>query len=400
MQRIMEIVRKSGSFVGNHVRQRLELHPDRPYKGYAWLQTVEGGDRQFLQLANQDYLGLSMEPTIHEGVMDCLQKYGYGRTANSFAGGHCDLHTQLENKISSYYNTETTLLHDSCARTNIATIPALTDEHSYIISDEYSHRSLIDGCKLSRVPHDHKYIFKHNNMQELTGILESLPLDANKLIIGDGLCSIMGGLMKLDEIVPLAKKYNAIVLVDEAHAIGVVGPHGKGTHDYYNIDLSLERIIITGSLAKTLQSAGGYLTGPRDLIDRVRLSSGTVFSGNPLPLDCFYALKTMDLLTLDRLHQLNHNVEQWIQKLRLLGLTVHHQVGPIVTIDIGDTEKAVHMMQSLYMSGVMAMGAIPPVSPPGKSIIRTMVTAGMTESDIEFATHAMSHALSSFIANN
>lgn len=389
-QQVIQIAQRE-HFVGNHVTQRIEKHPNRPYKGYAWITTLEGDSdpnhiqKQFLQLANQDYLGVSMEPQLLEGMIDCLRKYGYGRSANGFAGGHCDLHIQLERKISKYYGTEATVLHDSCGRSNITTIPALTDENSYILSDEYSHRTLIEGCKLSKVPKQNLLIFKHNDMEHLEKLLSSIPLEANKLIIGDGLCSIMGGLMDLGHIIPLSRQYHATVLVDEAHAIGVVGPHGKGTHDYYGIDLSKEKIIITGSLAKTLQSAGGYVTGPQDLVNRVKLSSGTFFSGNPLPLDCFVALKTMDLLTDDRRERMNQNVEQWIQLIQSLGFKINHQVGPIVTIVLNDPIQTVKIMKSLYQYGILAMGAIPPITPPGKSVIRTMITAGLTTDDLQFA---------------
>lgn len=342
-----------------------------------------------LNMCANNYLGLADNKEVIEAAKNAYEKWGYGLSSVRFICGTQEIHKELEKKISEFLKTEDTILYSSCFDANGGLFETITTENDAIISDELNHASIIDGVRLSKAK---KYRYKNNNMESLEEQLILADKDGAsiKLIATDGVFSMDGIIANLEGICDLADKYNALVMVDDSHAVGFVGKTGRGTHEYRNV---MDRVdIITGTLGKALGGAsGGYTSGRKEIIDLLRQRSRPyLFSNTLAPAIAGASLKVLEMLTESTKYKdkLDDNTKYFRQEIKKIGLNIIESEHPIVPIMLGDALLSQKMAEKLLEKGVYAVGFYFPVVPKGKARIRTQISAAHSKEDLDFALKA------------
>lgn len=342
-----------------------------------------------LNMCANNYLGLADNKEVIEAAKNVYEKWGYGLSSVRFICGTQEIHKELEKKISEFLKTEDTILYSSCFDANGGLFETITTENDAIISDELNHASIIDGVRLSKAK---KYRYKNNNMESLEEQLILADKDGAsiKLIATDGVFSMDGIIANLEGICDLADKYNALVMVDDSHAVGFVGKTGRGTHEYRNV---MDRVdIITGTLGKALGGAsGGYTSGRKEIIDLLRQRSRPyLFSNTLAPAIAGASLKVLEMLTESTKYKdkLDDNTKYFRQEIKKIGLNIIESEHPIVPIMLGDALLSQKMAEKLLEKGVYAVGFYFPVVPKGKARIRTQISAAHSKEDLDFALKA------------
>ena len=345
---------------------------------------IEVGGRKVLNMCANNYLGLSDHPTIVEAAHQGLAKWGFGLSSVRFICGTQSIHKELEEKISEFLGTEDTILYTSCFDANGGLFETVLAEEDAVISDELNHASVIDGIRLSKAQ---RLRYKNGDMADLQSKLQEASSARFKMIATDGVFSMDGYIAKLDEICDLAEKYDAMVMVDDSHAVGFIGEKGRGTHEHCGV---MDRVdVITGTLGKALGGAsGGYTSGKKGIIDLLRQRSRPyLFSNSVAPPIVAAAIAAIDMLMAstelrDKLHE---NTRYFREKISEIGLDVLPGEHPIVPIMFGDANPAVKMAEVLLAKGVYVIPFSFPVVPTGKARIRTQVSAGHSKDDLDFA---------------
>jgi glycine C-acetyltransferase len=344
---------------------------------------VEGGQAVLVLCAN-NYLGLANHPAVVEAARKALDEWGYGLSSVRFICGTQSIHKQLETKLSEFLGTEDTVLYSSCFDANGGLFETLLEQEDAVISDELNHASIIDGVRLSKAA---RFRFKNGDMADLEAKLKEASGARNRLIATDGVFSMDGYIAKLPEICDLAEKYNAMVMVDDSHAVGFMGAHGRGTHEYHNVMGRVD--ILTGTLGKALGGAsGGYTSGRKEIIGLLRQRSRPyLFSNSVAPPIVAASLKVLDLLTetSELRERLFSNTKLFRERMASAGFTILPGVHPIVPVMLGDAALATKMADSLLKKGVYVIGFSYPVVPQGKARIRVQVSAAHTPQELEFA---------------
>ena len=342
-----------------------------------------------LNMCANNYLGLADNKEVIEAAKNVYEKWGYGLSSVRFICGTQEIHKELENKISEFLKTEDTILYSSCFDANGGLFETITTENDAIISDELNHASIIDGVRLSKAK---KYRYKNNNMESLEEqlILADKEGADIKVIATDGVFSMDGIIANLEGICNLADKYNALVMVDDSHAVGFVGKTGRGTHEYRNV---MDRVdIITGTLGKALGGAsGGYTSGRKEIIDLLRQRSRPyLFSNTLAPAIAGASVKVLEILTesTEYKDKLDENTKYFRQEIKKIGLDIIESEHPIVPIMLGDAVLSQKMAEKLLDKGVYAVGFYFPVVPKGKARIRTQISAAHSKEDLDFALKA------------
>lgn len=342
-----------------------------------------------LNMCANNYLGLADNKEVIEAAKQAYDSWGYGLSSVRFICGTQGIHKQLEEKISEFLGTEDTILYSSCFDANGGLFETITTENDAIISDELNHASIIDGVRLAKAK---KYRYKNNDMTSLEEQLIQADKDgANiKLIATDGVFSMDGIIADLKGICDLADKYNALVMVDDSHAVGFVGKTGRGTHEYRGVMGRVD--IITGTLGKALGGAsGGYTSGRKEIIDLLRQRSRPyLFSNTLAPAIAGASLKILDMLMESTKYRdrLDENTKYFRQEIKKIGLSIIESEHPIVPIMLGDAVLSQKMAEKLLEKGVYAVGFYYPVVPKGKARIRTQISAAHTKEDLDFAINA------------
>jgi len=315
--------------------------------------------------------------------------WGYGLSSVRFICGTQEIHKQLEQKLSEFLHTEDTILYSSAFDANGGLFETITTENDAIISDELNHASIIDGVRLAKAK---KYRYKNNDMDALEEqlILADKEGARIKIIATDGVFSMDGIIANLEGICDLADKYNALVMVDDSHAVGFVGKTGRGTHEYRNV---MDRVdIITGTLGKALGGAsGGYTSGRKEIIDLLRQRSRPyLFSNTLAPAIAGASLKVLEMLEGSTKYRdkLEENTKYFREEIKKIGLTIIESEHPIVPIMLGDAVLSQKMAEKLLEKGVYVIGFYFPVVPKGKARIRTQISAAHSREDLEFAINA------------
>jgi glycine C-acetyltransferase len=342
------------------------------------------GGQQVLNMCANNYLGLANHPEIIKAAKESYNKWGYGLSSVRFICGTQEIHKELEQKISEFLETEDTILYTSCFDANGGLFETILSEDDAVISDELNHASIIDGVRLCKAQ---RYRYKNSDMNDLEEKLKEAQSAKIRLIATDGVFSMDGFIAKLKDICDLADKYNALVMVDDSHAVGFMGKHGKGTHEYNNV---LGRIdIITGTLGKALGGAsGGYTSGRKEIIDLLRQRSRPyLFSNTVAPSIVAASLKVLELLrsSTHLRDKLEDNTKFFREGIEKAGLNIKSGVHPIVPIMIGDAALSQKMAARLLEKGIYVIGFFFPVVPKGTARIRVQVSAGHTKEDLEFA---------------
>src|SRR5690606_29772906 len=344
--------------------------------------TVSTGDKVLNMCAN-NYLGLADNPEIIKAAKESYDKWGYGLSSVRFICGTQQIHKELEQKITDFLETEDTILYTSCFDANGGLFETIMTEEDAVISDELNHASIIDGIRLCKAQ---RYRYKNNDMNDLEEKLkEAKANNAKKLLIAtDGVFSMDGYIANLKAICDLADKYNAMVMVDDSHAVGFMGKHGKGTPEHCGV---LGRVdIITGTLGKALGGAsGGYTSGRKEIIDLLRQRSRPyLFSNTVAPSIVAASIKVLDMLssTTHLRDKLEENTKYFREEIKKAGLNIKDGIHPIVPIMIGDAALSQKMAARLLEKGVYVIGFFYPVVPKGTARIRVQISAAHTKEDL------------------
>ncbi|MGB7203042.1 MAG: glycine C-acetyltransferase [Pyrinomonadaceae bacterium] len=354
---------------------------------------IEVGGREVLNMCANNYLGLSDHPDIVAAAREGLDNWGFGLSSVRFICGTQAIHKELELKISEFLGTEDTILYTSCFDANGGLFETILSEEDAIISDELNHASVIDGIRLSKA---RRFRYKNGDMADLEAKLQEASDARFKMIATDGVFSMDGYIAKLAEICDLAEKYDAMVMVDDSHAVGFVGKTGRGTHEHCGV---IDRVdIITGTLGKALGGAsGGYTSGKKEIIELLRQRSRPyLFSNSVAPPIVTAAIAAIDMLSksTELRDKLEENTLYFREKIAGIGLEVLPGEHPIVPVMFGEAIPAVKMAEKLLEKGVYVIPFSFPVVPKGKARIRTQVSAAHSKDDLDFAVAKFAEAKS------
>jgi glycine C-acetyltransferase len=347
------------------------------------------GIKNVINMCSNNYLGLSSHPDVLKAAHEGLEKRGYGMSSVRFICGTQDIHRELENRVTEFLGTEDTILFPSCMDANAGVFEALLTSEDIMISDRLVHASIIDGMRLCSAQHD---TFKHSNMEHLE---EKLQLHADKrikLVITDGVFSMDGDLAKLDEMVKLCEKYDAMILVDDSHSSGFIGRTGRGSHEHFNVMGKID--IITTTFGKALGGAsGGCVSGRKEIVQICRQKARPyLFSNTISPVIISGVLKVFDILSssTERRDKLEKNTRWWRKGLTEAGFILKEGDSPIVPVMLFNAKLSQDFSKDLYNEGIYAIGFFFPVVPNGQARIRTQISAG-------HEIHHLEKALSAFI---
>jgi glycine C-acetyltransferase len=349
---------------------------------------VDVTDRgELLNLCANNYLGLANHPEMIAAAHEALDRWGYGMASVRFICGTQALHRELEERLSEFLGTDDTILFGSCFDANGGVFEALLDENDAVISDQLNHASIIDGIRLCKA---RRLRYANGDMDELEARLQEAADARFRLIATDGVFSMDGYAAKLDEICDLAERYDALVLVDDSHAVGFVGPQGRGTHAKFDV---VERVdVLTGTLGKAVGGAsGGYVSGRGEIVELLRQRARPyLFSNSVAPVVVGASLRALDLIERsdDLRDRLWANTRAFRAEMTALGFDVLPGDHPIVPVMVGDASEAAQFSQALVANGVFAVAFSYPVVPLGTARIRTQVSAAHTDADLELAVRA------------
>ena len=347
---------------------------------------ISGGQKVLNMCAN-NYLGLADHPEIVAAAQKGLKERGYGLSSVRFICGTQDIHKELEAKLSAFLGTDDTILYSSCFDANGGLFETLLTAEDAIISDELNHASIIDGVRLCKAQ---RFRYKNSDMEDMETQLKAASGARFKLIATDGVFSMDGYIAKLDKICNLAEKYDAMLMVDDSHAVGFVGEHGKGTPEYCDVMGRVD--IITGTLGKALGGAsGGYTSGRKEIIEILRQRSRPyLFSNSVSPAVVAASLKALDLVEESPalLKKLRDNTSYFRNAMTEAGFNILPGTHPIVPIMLGDAVLAQTMAAKMLKKGIYVIGFCFPVVPKGKARIRTQISAAHSQEDLEFAVKA------------
>jgi len=352
---------------------------------------IEVGGREVLNMCANNYLGLSDDPRIVEAAHKGLDEWGFGLSSVRFICGTQTIHKELEQKISEFLATDDTILYTSCFDANGGLFETVLGEEDAIISDELNHASVIDGIRLCKAQ---RFRYKNRDMADLEEQLKAASGARRRMIATDGVFSMDGFIAPLSEICELADKYDAMVMVDDSHAVGFIGAKGRGTPEYCGVDGRVD--VITGTLGKALGGAsGGYTSGRKEIIDLLRQRSRPyLFSNSVAPPIVAASIVALDMLSesTELRDKLADNTRYFREKIQGIGLDVLPGEHPIVPIMFYDAIPAVKMAESLLAKGVYVIPFSFPVVPKGKARIRTQVSAAHSKEDLDFAVEKFAEA--------
>ena len=340
--------------------------------------------REVLNMCANNYLGLADHPDVVAAAQEATAEWGFGLSSVRFICGTQSLHKQLEEAVSRFLGMEDTILYSSCFDANGGLFEVLLKAEDAVISDALNHASIIDGIRLCKAK---RYRYQHSDMADLEAKLKDAQSCRYRMIATDGIFSMDGDVAKLEEICDLADKYDALVMVDDSHAVGFWGAKGRGTHEYCEV---MDRVdIMTGTFGKALGGAsGGYTSGPKEIIGLLRQRSRPyLFSNSVAPVIAAATVKAIDLLTTSTAlrDQLEENTRYFRKEITALGFEIKPGNHPIVPIMLGDAKLAQQMAASLLDKGVYVIGFSYPVVPMGQARIRVQLSALHTREDLEFA---------------
>lgn len=377
-----------------HLSEQLaELRRDGFYKSERQLHSAQAArvriasGAEVINFCANNYLGLANHPELIAAAKQGLDERGFGMASVRFICGTQDTHKELEARLSGYLGTEDTILYSSCFDANGGLFETLLDETDVVISDALNHASIIDGIRLCKA---RRLRYGNNDMAELEACLQQSRDARFRLIATDGVFSMDGVIANLPRICELAERYDALVMVDDSHAVGVLGPHGRGSHEYHGV---IERIdLLTGTLGKALGGAsGGYTAGRAELVDWLRQRSRPyLFSNSLAPAIVAASLKVLQMLEAgDELRaRLEENSRFFREQLTKAGFRLAGADHPIIPVMIGDAALATRMAEGLLAEGIYVIGFSYPVVPKGQARIRTQISAAHSRAQLEQAVAA------------
>jgi glycine C-acetyltransferase len=387
------------------LRQEISrIHDANTYKYETAFSTPQAGSvtvkgKKVVMLASNNYLGMSNHPVVKKAAIEAIKEYGYGMASVRFICGTQTIHLELEKKISKFVGSEDTILFSSAFAANNAFFASLTNEklgfdnyRDVIYTDGLNHASIIDGMRLCKPETTDKKIYRNNDLAQLEQLLDA---DRNadyrfKFIATDGVFSMEGSYARLAELVALAQRYDAMLFVDDCHAIGVAGKTGRGTPEKFGVFGKVD--VLTGTLGKAIGGAlGGYVSGTKTMVEYLRQKARPYTFSNSLPPAIVMAsIAAFDLLTKDRtiVKRLHDNTAYFRKEIRSLGFTILEGDHPIVPVMLGDASLAQDMSKALLKAGVYVKGLWFPVVPKGEARLRVQISAALTKKDLDHALNA------------
>ncbi|NLI56774.1 pyridoxal phosphate-dependent aminotransferase family protein [bacterium] len=343
--------------------------------------------KDYIMFGSYSYLGLINHPKINEASKRAIDEFSTGTHGVRLLAGTTKLHNLLEERISRFKGRDASAVFSSGYVTNLTTISTLLTKDDYVFCDKYDHASIVDGAIQSRA----NFIrFDHNDMEHLEELIKEVPEDRVKLIVVDGVYSMDGDIAPLPQLIEIKKKYNAILMVDEAHSLGVLGENGKGIEEYFGIYNEVD--IDMGTLSKTIPSVGGYIAGDKKLIDFIKHNSRAyIFSAALPPAQTMAAMVSFDIIEEEkwRIKKLWENIIHYTSELKKMGFDIMKTQSAVVPILLKDDELALKLTRILWDEGIIIFPILTPAIPPGTSRLRSCIMASHSSEDIDIALKAL-----------
>jgi glycine C-acetyltransferase len=343
-----------------------------------------------LMFASYSYLGLLGHPKIGRAAQAAVERFGTGTHGVRMLAGSLPLHTELEQAIAAFKRAEASVTYTSGYATNLAAVTTLLGRHDYVLSDKLNHASIVDGCLLSGA----KFLrFDHNRADQLEALLQKVPAEAGKLVVADAVFSMDGDILDLPAVVELCRRHGALLMVDEAHSVGVLGATGRGIEEHFGLSGGID--LHMGTLSKTIPSVGGYLAGSEELINLLRHASRPyIFSAALPPAQAAAAQAALEVILdePERLERLRHNTARFLGALKAAGFDTLRSETAIVPIVCGEDERAYEMVRRCQARGIFVLPVVSPAVPRGTARLRATVTAAHTEAQIDQAVAVISEA--------
>lgn len=343
--------------------------------------TVKVDGKEMIMVGSNNYLGLINHPRVIKAAQEAVDRYGVATCGSRFLNGTLDIHTELEERLAKFMKKETALAFSTGFQTNQGIISTLIGRGDAVVTDRMVHASIIDACRLS---YGDIYKFKHNDMADLERIISSLDKDIGRLIVVDGVFSMEGDLADLPEIVKIAKKNNAKVMVDDAHGIGVMGKNGRGTAEHFGVEDDVD--LVMGTFSKSFASLGGFVAGEKKVISYIKhFARSLIFSASITPASVATVLTTLDIIEneperRERLWQITKKMKSGFQAM---GYNTGPTETPIIPVIIGDDEMAFMLWRLLREAGIFTNPVVYPAVPKDQSLIRTSYSATHSEEELD-----------------
>jgi 8-amino-7-oxononanoate synthase len=336
--------------------------------------------KNLIMCGSNNYLGLTTHSEVQEAAREAISRFGTSCTGSRFLNGTLELHERLENELADWIQKEKTLIFSTGMQVNLGTISSLVGRKDYIILDREDHASIVDGARLS---YGELIRYKHNDMADLEGKLSRLPADKGKLLVVDGLFSMEGDIARLPEIVPLCKKFGVRLMVDDAHAVGVLGG-GRGTAAHFGLTNDVD--LIMGTFSKSFASIGGYLAGDSEIIDYVKHNARSlIFSASIPGPNAAAVLAALNVMRREpeRIERVIKIADRMREEYKNLGFDIGYSETPVIPIIIGDDLLTLQTWKKLFENGVFVNPIISPATPPGRQLLRTSYMATHTDEQLD-----------------
>ncbi|MFC1895582.1 aminotransferase class I/II-fold pyridoxal phosphate-dependent enzyme [Thermodesulfobacteriota bacterium] len=377
-----------GAFEVSLEGKKLGLYPYfRPIVSEQDTEVILNTGRRVLMLGSNSYLGLTNHPEVKAAAIQAIERYGTGCAGSRFLNGTLDLHEELEHELARWVGKEDALLFSTGFQTNQGVIAPILGRHDHVILDVHDHASILDGARLS-MARIHRY--SHNNMETLAAILSRVDHTAGILIVADGVFSMEGDIVRLPEVIALAERHEALVMIDDAHALGVLGNEGSGTASHFGLTDRIQ--FIMGTFSKSLASVGGFVASDAQTIEFLKHHSRPlIFSASMPPGSVAAALAALRIIRREpeRIQKLWKNAEMMLTGLKSLGFDTGLSETPIIPVHMSDLLHLVLMCKRLEEEGVFVNPIIPPAVPPSDCLLRISVMATHTSSQMSFALDKM-----------
>ena len=344
--------------------------------------TIKG--KKFIMFGSNNYLGLANDPRMKKAAIDAVQKFGTGVAGSRFLNGNTVLHTELETKLAKFKGREAALIYATGYQMNLGVVSALVGKGDFAIVDKLNHASILDGCRLS---HGELRRFKHNNPEDLERVLKEIGPNHGKLVIVDGVFSMEGDIAPIPEISKVCRRHGARLMVDDAHATGVLGKHGRGTCEHFGLSHK-DVDLVVGTCSKSFASVGGFVVGDADILHYIQhLSRSMIFSASLPPSSVAAISKALDIIIDEpqRIKKLWDNSAYLMKRFKDMGLNTGETQTPIIPVVIGDNEKTFMLWRMLYDHGLFTNPVVSPAVPPKRAMLRVVATATHTREQLDRA---------------
>jgi 8-amino-7-oxononanoate synthase len=356
---------------------------------YPYFKAIESGaasevfidGRRLIMIGSNNYLGLTQDPRVKEAAIKAVEEFGSGCTGSRFLNGTLKLHEELEHRLAKFMKREAALCFSTGFQTNLGTIATIAGKDDLIFTDRANHASIVDGCRLS---FGRSIKFKHNDLNDLERLLSKYPNSGGKLIVADGVFSMEGDIIDLPNVAKLAEKYEARIMIDDAHAIGVLGKHGRGTGEHFGLEDKVD--IVMGTFSKSFASLGGFIAADAYVVDYIKHHArALIFSASMPPAATAAVIAALDIIEQEpqRIEGLWKNVRKMKAGFDAMGFNTGKSVTPIIPILVGEDMKTFAFWKLLFDNGIFSNPVITPAVPPGQGRIRTSYMATHTEEELD-----------------